>query len=93
MLTPKGADQFLNGDLMAAAGLAAVLMPNECTADAIAMVAKSALVDPNGAAILAARAEIPVDAGSGHRARRARAPFLTVDSAHVARYRPEVVTV
>ena len=58
VLTPKGADQFLNGDLMAAAGLAAVLMPDECTADAIAMAAKSALVDPNRAAIRAARAEI-----------------------------------
>ena len=71
---------------MAAAGLAA-LMPNECTADAIAMAAKSALVDPNRAAIRAARARswsMPDPAT----VLAELAPCLTVDTVHVVRNRP-----
>ena len=58
VLTPKGADQFLNGDLIANAGLAEVLSPSEASADAIAVAAKRALTEPNRSAIDAARDEI-----------------------------------
>jgi UDP:flavonoid glycosyltransferase YjiC (YdhE family) len=58
VLTPKGADQFLNGDLIATAGLAEVLLPGESTADAVARAATRALTEPNRAAIDAARDEI-----------------------------------
>ena len=58
VLTPKGADQFLNGDLIARAGLAEVLLPSVSTADAIAAAANRALTEPNRSAIDAARDEI-----------------------------------
>ena len=58
VLTPKGADQFLNGDLIAKAGLADVLLPGEATADAIATAAKRALTEPNRSAIDSTRDEI-----------------------------------
>ena len=58
VLTPKGADQFLNGDLIAKAGLAEVLLPGEATADAVATAAKRALIEPNRSRIDAARDEI-----------------------------------
>ena len=58
VLTPKGADQFLNGDLIARAGLAEVLLPGEATADAVATAAKRALTEPNRSAIDAVRDEI-----------------------------------
>ena len=47
VLTPKGADQFLNGDIIARAGLAEVLLPGEATAEAVAAAAKRALTEPN----------------------------------------------
>jgi UDP:flavonoid glycosyltransferase YjiC (YdhE family) len=58
VLTPKGADQFLNGDLIAKAGLAEVILPGEATADAVATAAKRSLTEPNRSAIDAARDEI-----------------------------------
>jgi UDP:flavonoid glycosyltransferase YjiC (YdhE family) len=57
LLLPKGADQFLNADLVVAADLAAALEPSEATPDAIATLAKVALVDDRPAAE-AARQEI-----------------------------------
>jgi UDP:flavonoid glycosyltransferase YjiC (YdhE family) len=57
VLLPKGADQFLNADRMAAADLAAVLEPSQTTPDAVATVAKAALVEPRPA-VAAVRAEI-----------------------------------
>jgi UDP:flavonoid glycosyltransferase YjiC (YdhE family) len=57
LLIPKGADQFLNADLMAAAGLAAVLEPSQTTPDAVATMAKAALVEPRPA-VDQVRAEI-----------------------------------
>jgi UDP:flavonoid glycosyltransferase YjiC (YdhE family) len=57
LLLPKGADQFFNADLMAAAGLAAVLEPAQTTPDAVATLAKAALVEPCPA-VDAVRAEI-----------------------------------
>jgi UDP:flavonoid glycosyltransferase YjiC (YdhE family) len=66
VLTPRGADQFLNGDIVARAGLAEVLLPGEATAEAVAAAAQRALTEPNRSAIDAARDEIaglptPVD--------------------------------
>jgi UDP:flavonoid glycosyltransferase YjiC (YdhE family) len=58
VLLPKGADQFLNGDLIAKAGLAEVLLPGEATADAVSTAAKRALAEPNRPAIDSARDEI-----------------------------------
>lgn len=66
VLIPKGADQFLNADRMAGAGLASVILPSDLTPDAVATAAKVALVEPDRAALDAARSEIeampdPVD--------------------------------
>jgi UDP:flavonoid glycosyltransferase YjiC (YdhE family) len=55
LLLPKGADQFLNADLMAAADLAVVLEPAEATPDAIATVAKVALEEDRPGADAARR--------------------------------------
>jgi UDP:flavonoid glycosyltransferase YjiC (YdhE family) len=57
LLLPKGADQFLNADRMAAAELASVLEPSQTTPDAIATLAKAALED-HRPGVDAARAEI-----------------------------------
>jgi UDP:flavonoid glycosyltransferase YjiC (YdhE family) len=57
LLLPKGADQFLNADLLAAAGLAAVLEPAQATADAVATMAKLELEERRPAAD-AARGEL-----------------------------------
>ena len=55
LLLPKGADQFLNADLMAAAGLAAVLEPAKATPDAVATMSKLALEEHRPAADAARR--------------------------------------
>jgi len=73
LLLPKGADQFLNADMMAAAGLAAVLEPAHATPDAVASMAKLELEDRRPAAA-AARRELtamphPADALEGLLAR------------------------
>lgn len=51
VLIPKGADQFVNADLMAAANLAPTIMPADATPDAIATAAKAELLDPDCAAL------------------------------------------
>jgi len=55
LLLPKGADQFLNADLMAAAGLAGVLEPAHATPDAVASLAKLELEERRPAADSARR--------------------------------------
>jgi UDP:flavonoid glycosyltransferase YjiC (YdhE family) len=45
VLVPKGADQFWNADLMARAGLAAVLEPSHVTSDAVGLAAAAELAD------------------------------------------------
>lgn len=45
LLLPKGADQFQNTDLMAAAGLAPVLEPAQATPDAVAELAAATLAE------------------------------------------------
>jgi dipeptidyl aminopeptidase/acylaminoacyl peptidase len=57
VLVPKGADQFWNADLMARAGLAAVLEPAHVTADAVGRAAATELASDR-AAIGAVRQEI-----------------------------------
>ncbi len=57
VLLPKGADQFHNADLVAAAGLAPALEPAQATPDAIAAVATATLAEPRPA-LDAVRAEI-----------------------------------
>lgn len=57
LLLPKGADQFLNADTMAAAGLAAVLEPSQTTASSVADAAIAAIGQPRPAAA-AAREEM-----------------------------------
>ena len=57
LLMPKGADQFFNADLMAAAGLASVLEPSAVTADSVAAAARRAMHE-HRPAVDAARAEI-----------------------------------
>jgi UDP:flavonoid glycosyltransferase YjiC (YdhE family) len=57
VLLPKGADQFLNADAVAAAGLAEVIEPARATPDAIATAAKAALEEPRPA-VRRAQAEI-----------------------------------
>jgi UDP:flavonoid glycosyltransferase YjiC (YdhE family) len=55
LMLPKGADQFLNADLMAAAGLASVLEPAHATPDAVATMAKVELEEHRPAADAARR--------------------------------------
>jgi UDP:flavonoid glycosyltransferase YjiC (YdhE family) len=57
LLLPKGADQFANADLMAAAGLAAVLEPSAATPETVAAAASCALAHRRPA-VDAARDEI-----------------------------------
>ena len=57
LLLPKGADQFINADLMAAAGLASVLEPSAATAESVAAAASRAMVEDRPA-VDAARREI-----------------------------------
>jgi hypothetical protein len=57
LLLPKGADQFINADLMAAAELASVLEPSAATAESVAAAASRAMVEQRPA-VDAARAEI-----------------------------------
>ena len=57
LLLPKGADQFFNADLMAAAGLACVLEPAAATAESVAAAATRAMVE-HRPAVDTARAEI-----------------------------------
>lgn len=58
VILPKGADQFFNADVMAAAGLARVLEPQHVTADAVATLAKAALDERERPLVEAARDEI-----------------------------------
>jgi UDP:flavonoid glycosyltransferase YjiC (YdhE family) len=58
LLLPTGADQFVNADALRAAGLAAVLEPEEATAEAIEAAVRAALAAPVPPALLAARDEI-----------------------------------
>jgi UDP:flavonoid glycosyltransferase YjiC (YdhE family) len=55
LLLPKGADQFLNADLMAAAGLAGVLERAHATPEAVASLAKLELEERRPAADTARR--------------------------------------
>ena len=57
LLLPKGADQFINADLMGAAGLASVLEPSAVTAESVAAAGSHAMVEQRPAAD-AARGEI-----------------------------------
>jgi UDP:flavonoid glycosyltransferase YjiC (YdhE family) len=57
LLLPKGADQFFNADAMRKAQLASVIEPSQVTPDAVATMAKAALVDSRPA-VDAVRAEI-----------------------------------
>lgn len=57
LLLPKGADQFLNADAMAGAGLVSVLEPSQVTPEAVASLAKSAL-DVHRPAVDAVRDEM-----------------------------------
>ena len=57
LLLPKGADQFINADLMAAAGLASVLEPSAATAESVAAAASHAMVEQRPA-VDAARGQI-----------------------------------
>ncbi len=57
LLLPKGADQFINADLMGAAGLASVLEPSAVTAESVAAAASHAMVEQRPA-VDAARGEI-----------------------------------
>lgn len=61
LLLPKGADQFLNADLMAAAGLATVLEPAETTPSSVAAAAAAAIgcVRPAAGAARAELAAMP----------------------------------
>jgi len=58
VILPKGADQFFNADVLAAAGLARVLEPQHVTADAVATLAKAALDERDRPLVDAARDEI-----------------------------------
>ena len=57
LLLPKGADQFINADLMTAAGLASVLEPSAATAESVAAAATRAMVEQRPA-VDAARGQI-----------------------------------
>jgi UDP:flavonoid glycosyltransferase YjiC (YdhE family) len=57
LLLPKGADQFLNADLVASAGLAPVLEPAAATPDAIATLAATTMAERRPV-LEAVRAEI-----------------------------------
>jgi UDP:flavonoid glycosyltransferase YjiC (YdhE family) len=52
VLVPKGADQFWNADLMARAGLAAVLEPSQVSADAVGRAAAAELANDRPAVAL-----------------------------------------
>jgi UDP:flavonoid glycosyltransferase YjiC (YdhE family) len=58
LVLPKGADQFLNADVLRASGMALVLEPEAATEQAIATAARAALEAPVPAAVLGARDEI-----------------------------------
>ncbi len=58
VILPKGADQFFNADVMAAAGLARVLEPRNVTADAVATLAKAALDERDRPLVQAVHDEI-----------------------------------
>ena len=57
LVLPQGADQFINGDLLDAAGLAEVIEPADLTAEEVATAAKVALAERRPA-VDAVRAEI-----------------------------------
>ena len=74
LLLPKGADQFINADLMAAAGLASVLEPSAATAESVAAAATRAMVE-HRPAVDAARARDRRPAGACRGALRAAQPL------------------
>ena len=74
LLLPKGADQFCNADLMAAAGLAPVLEPSAVTAESVAAAATRAMVE-HRPAIDAARARDRRTSGTCRDTHRAAQPL------------------